>query len=296
MSTSHPEPSGSEPVRPGDQPLPWKATDESRGHWGPQGEAARAGSSSRSLAGSGSRALVGTIEEPTSGPGVLGVGVPIVSGGLAALTSLVLGLGNVFAGPIDTAVVAVAVGSAMASGTALVMRALRPKRSALVASAESITEQTRAALEQVLQNVTDARERVRTLRGASPDPVAAPVLQDADALLVRIAALVNTEGIQQREPFDGDVIILGEMSERWIPDLLDSASDNLRFLASFAGTARSEAIANLETVRRELRSLSEGLEAIERDIVKSGTRELEVHSEFLRRRLATEGPDPIFDA
>lgn len=294
-------PSASAP-RPGDQALPWKATEDSRHHWGPAGSS-RSGSSLVPLAGSGGlqrrdAAMSGTIVRSparTPGAGLLTVGLPVLSGGLAGATSLVLGLGNLFAGPLDVAAVAVGVGALMAGGVGLLMRALRPKPSLLVTAGEEISEQTRTMLEGIMEALAASSERVRTLRGRSPDPAAAPVLTDLDALLGRIAALVNSETIQSRAPYDGELLMLESIAVRSVPELLDAIADNIRFLASFAGTARTEALANLETIDQQIDVLAEGVERIEHDIVQGLSRSLKVHSEFLRSRFADRDLTSIID-
>ena len=89
--------------------------------------------------------------------------------------------------------------------------------------------------------------------------------------------------------------MLEGMATRYVPELVDAASDTLGFLQTFEGSARQEALDNLGSIDRQLNVLAEGVEQIERDIVGGVSRSLEVHSEFLRTRFADQHLNPIID-
>src|SRR5699024_2234687 len=122
-----------------------------------------------------------------------------------------------------------------------------------------------------------------------------PVLDRADSLLQRINAVVATESLQARRPSDGDVMVLEGMATRYIPDLVSALEDTAGFLTSFQGTPRDRAIANLQRIDEQLVVLDEGVERIEDDVVADVTRSLDVHSEFLSKRVADRHRDPPID-
>ena len=262
---------------PGDQDLPWKATAERRDLWGPV-----------------QKPLEGKVHSPAS----RGVGRPrrsVLLGGLAAIATVVVGLGTALAGPLLVLGAAAGVGALTLGGSALVLNAPRraPEPALL---GETVPEGTRAVLERILEADATTRERVARLRpGARSTPSAALVLDDVESLLTRIDALVAAEQVQTLRPSAPEVTMLEGMASRYVPELIDAASDTLGFLQTFEGSARQEALDNLGSIDRQLNVLAEGVEQIERDIVGGVSRSLEVHSEFLRTRFADQHLNPIID-
>ncbi|MFC7455807.1 hypothetical protein ACFQS2_01260 [Brachybacterium sp. GCM10030267] len=275
-----------DPVAPGDRDLPWKATPERRDLWGP---------ARRPLQGTVHPPSETAVDRPRRRGGLLWVGAPLLAGGAAGLTSLVLGLGNVIAGPLDTVGVALGVGALVAGGSGALARALRPKPALLSPVGPDVPETTRETLEGILEAAARTRERTTALRERASDPAARLALDHIDSLLERIETLVGSETIQARRPYDGDVTMLEGMATRYLPDLVDAAEDTIGFLASFAGAARQEALENLGTIDQQLSVLDEGLERIEADIVAGVSRDLDVHAEFLRSRFADQHLNPIID-
>ena len=281
------EPAAPEPA-PGDRDLPWKATAERRDLWGPR-----------------ESALEGTVRPPISkavtrrgdrpGP-MLRLGVPLLLGGLAALATVVLGIGAGLAGPLLTLAAAAGIGVVAAGGTGAAMSFLpgrqRPDRPVLEAS---ISDGTREVLEQILAANDTTRTRVLQLRPQAAAAAAVEVLSHVDILLTRIDALVGSEQLQSMRPSAGEVTMLEGISTRYVPDLVDAAADIIGFLRTFAGSAREEALANLSSIDRQLEVLAEGVERIESDLVGGVSHSLEVHSEFLRARFADQHLDPIID-
>ncbi|MGP9537198.1 hypothetical protein ACT3SP_04265 [Brachybacterium sp. AOP43-C2-M15] len=270
---------------PGDQDLPWKATAERRDLWGPI-----------------ERPLEGTVRSPASdavgrpGPGPLArFGAPVVLGALAALAALVVVLGTGLAGPLIALLTAAGVGVLTLGGVGLAVNAPRRSPAEPPVLDASVPEGTRAVLERILEADATTRERVAQERPRATVPSAARVLDDVESLLTRIDALVGAEQLQSLRPSSGEVTMLEGMATRYVPELMDAASDTLGVLLTFAGAARDEALENLESVDRQLAVLSEGVEQIESDIVGGVSRSLEVHSEFLRARFADQHLNPIID-
>src|SRR5699024_868054 len=264
---------------PGDQDLPWKATAERRDLWGPVQEP-----------------LEGTVRSPASRavgrprrPPFVRFGAPAVLGGLAALAAATVVLGTGLGGPLLALAAAAGLGVVTLGGVGIAVNAPRrgPRgRPALDAPAP---DGTRAVLERILEADATTRERVARLRpGARSTPSAALVLDDIESLLTRIDALVAAEQVQTLRPSAPEVTMLEGIAARYVPELVDAASDTIGFLQTFAGTARQEALTNLESVHRQLGVLGEGVEQIESDVVGGVSRSLEVHSEFLRTRFADQ--------
>lgn len=121
------------------------------------------------------------------------------------------------------------------------------------------------------------------------------MLNRADTLLQRVNSLVASAAMQARRSSDADVILLEGMATRYIPDLVDAVEDNVRYLGSFTGEAREQALANLQSVDQQLVVLDDGLSRIEDDVIAAATRSLEVHSEFLKTRFADQQRNPLTD-
>ncbi|NMA77011.1 MAG: hypothetical protein GX960_07130, partial [Actinomycetales bacterium] len=189
---------------------------------------------------------------------------------------------------------AAGVGALTLGGSALVLNApRRAKDPALLG--ETVPEGTRAVLERILEADATTRERLTRLRPQAVVPAATEVLDDVQSLLTRIDALVGSEQLQSLRASSGEVTMLEGMASRYVPELVDAASDTLGFLQTFEGSARQEALDNLGSIDRQLNVLAEGVEQIERDIVGGVSRSLEVHSEFLRTRFADQHLNPIID-
>ena len=150
-------------------------------------------------------------------------------------------------------------------------------------------------LTRILEADATTRERITQLRPQAFVLAATEVLDDVQSLITRIDALVGSEQLQSLRPSAGEVTMLEGMATRYVPELVDAASDTLGFLQTFEGSAREEALENLESIDRQLHVLAEGVEQIESDIVGGVSRSLEVHSEFLRTRFADQHLNPIID-
>ena len=276
-------PSGASPVAPGDADLPWKATAERRDLWGPV-----------------QAPLEGTVHTPTGSavgrPRRRGAGRALLVGALAGVAVLAVGIGASLAAPALVVAAALGVGVVAGGGTAVVAQARRPARGEGIEQAPEPSDGPgRAVLEEVLTATAGSRERVRTLRATAPDPAAGPVLDRAGALLTRVEALSRSEELAARRPGDGGLALLEGTATRYLPELLDAAEDTTRFLATFEGSARQEALTNLRGIGEQLEVLGEGIEGVEHDVVAGVTRSLDVHAEFLRRRFADQHVTPLID-
>lgn len=272
------------PKNPGDVDLPWKATAERRSLWGPV-----------------EKPLEGTVQSPASSgvgrprSGFLPVGVPLLTGGLVAVACLVLGLGTAIVGPLAALGIAVGAGVLAAGGSGAAVRALRPAQILQVTASSGESEETVRMLSGIQRSTEVMRSRTTELRRASSDPQVGLVLEHVDALTRRIDALAASESLRAQRPYEGEVTLLEGIATRYIPELLDTVEDITGFLATFAGSARREALANLDDVDQQLTVLSEGVERIESDLVAGVSRSLEVHAEFLRTRFADQHVNPIID-
>ncbi|ATG50493.1 hypothetical protein CFK38_02355 [Brachybacterium vulturis] len=271
---------------PGDQDLPWKATAERRDLWGPL-----------------RTPLQGTVHSPASkavgrprrSP-LVRFGAPVLLGGLAAVLTLVVGLGTGLAGPLLALAAAAGVGVVTLGGSGALLNAPRRHQAERPVLDASVPDSTRAVLSTILEADATTREQLAQLRPqASSTPSAASVLEDVDALVTRIDALVATEQLQSLRPSAGEVTMLEGIACRYVPDLVGAASDTIGFLQTFEGSARQEALENLESIGRQLNVLEEGVEQIEADLVGGVSRSLEVHAEFLRARFADQHLNPIID-
>src|SRR5690625_1153680 len=282
-ATSHaPQP----PVAPGHRDLPWKATAERRSLWGP---------TQRPLGAKvHSPANTASIGRPRRRP-LVTFGVPVLVGGLIGIGALALGLGAALAAPLIVAGGALGIGVLAAGGSGLVVRATRPQQSRLLPAETEISEATREVLETILRSTTRTATRTGQLRRTASEPAAGLALEHADSLLRRIEALVGSEQIRSQRPSSGELTMLEGMATRYLPELVDASEETIGFLATFEGSARQEALDNLESIDGQLTVLGEGLERIERDIVGGVSRSLEMHAEFLRTRFADQHLNPLID-
>lgn|GEM_PF-1988815 len=281
-----PTPSADGPsAAPGAQDLPWKATADRRDLWGPK-----------------QTALEGTVRGPASREvsaprpsWLVRLGAPVVLGGLAGLATLLVVLGTGLGGPVLALGAAVGVGAVALGGVGVAANRPRTGSAERPVIDASVAGGTREVLERILEADETTRSRVRQLRPQAAAAPAMQVLDDVDALLTRIDALVGAEQLQAMRPSAGEVTMLEGIATRYVPDLVDAAADIIGFLRTFAGSAREEALENLASIDRQLDVLGEGVERIESDLVGGVSRSLEVHSEFLRQRFADQHLDPIID-
>lgn len=220
--------------------------------------------------------------------------IPASAGVLAGGISAVAGIGAVLGAPAVIGA-AVGVGGLMAVGTALVTNWLRPAEPLLTTAYEDISESTEEKLEALLEKALELEDRIAALRRGLDDPTALDVLGDASSLIDRVQALTEFEAIQRLPVHSGEIEVLEGIVERYLPELLDASERSIGFLHTFAGSARDEAVANLQSVDAQLLILAESLESLERDVVRGVSRSLEVHAEFLRERFATQGVSPLID-
>ena len=270
---------------PGDQDLPWKATAERRDLWGPI---------QKPLEGKVHSPASKAVGRPRRSP-LVRFGAPLLLGSLAAIATVVLGLGTAVAGPLLVLAAAAGIGVVTLGGSALVLNAPRRSEDERPVLDASVTGSTRTVLERILAADAETRERSARLRPRATVPGATHVLDDVDSLVTRIDALVGSEQLQALRPSAAEVTMLEGIACRYVPELVDAASDTLGFLQTFAGSARQEALDNLESIDQQLGVLAEGVEQIEGDIVGGVSRSLEVHSEFLRTRFADQHLNPIID-
>ncbi|MFB9999161.1 hypothetical protein ACFFLC_00160 [Brachybacterium conglomeratum] len=281
-----PTPSADGPsAAPGAQDLPWKATAERRDLWGPK-----------------QTALEGTVRGPASREvsaprpsWLVRLGAPAVLGGLAGLATLLVVLGAGLGGPVLALGAAVGIGAVALGGVGVAVNRPRTGSAERPVIDASVAGGTREVLERILEADAATRDRVAQLRPQASAAPATQVLDDVDALLTRIDALVGAEQLQAMRPSAGEVTMLEGIATRYVPDLVDAAADIISFLRTFAGSAREEALANLASIDRQLDVLGEGVERIESDLVGGVSHSLEVHSEFLRQRFADQHLDPIID-
>lgn len=284
------------PAAPGDRDLPWKATAERRDLWGPvQGplDGTVHGPGTRSPAGRSPYG--GAVGRPRRSP-LVRFGAPVVLGALAALATLVVVLGAGLGGPLLALAAAAGIGVVTLGAVGVATNRPLPAAPDRPALDASVTGGTREMLAGILDANGTTRDRVAQLRPqASSTPAAVAVLDDVTSLLTRIDALVGAEQLQAMRPSAAELTLLDGIAGRYVPELVDAASDTIGFLRTFAGSAREEALANLASIDTQLNVLAEGVEQIEGDVVGGVSRSLEVHSEFLRARFADQHVDPLID-
>ncbi|AXK46703.1 hypothetical protein [Brachybacterium saurashtrense] len=289
------------PTAPGDRDLPWKATAERRDLWGPvQGplDGTVHGPGTRSPAGrspAGGSPHGGAVGRPRRSP-LVRFGAPVVLGALAALAALLVVLGAGLGGPLLALAAAAGIGAVTLGAVGVAANRPLPAAPDRPTLDASVTGGTREMLAGILEANGTTRDRVAQLRPqASSTPAAVAVLDDVTSLLTRIDALVGAEQLQAMRPSAAELTLLDGIAGRYVPELVDAASDTIGFLRTFAGSAREEALANLASIDTQLNVLAEGVEQVEGDVVGGVSRSLEVHSEFLRARFADQHVDPLID-
>ncbi|MDN5901209.1 MAG: hypothetical protein L0H74_14220, partial [Brachybacterium sp.] len=257
----------------------------------------------RDLWGPLQQPLQGTVHSPTSkavgrprrSP-LVRFGAPVLLGGLAAVLTLVVGLGTGLAGPLLALAAAAGVGVVTLGGSGALLNAPHRDQDERPVLDASVPDSTRAVLSTILESDTTTREQIAQQRPRTGGaPSATTVLDDVDALVTRIDALVATEQLQSLRPSAAEVTMLEGIACRYVPDLVEAASDTIGFLQTFEGSARQEALENLGSIGQQLNVLEEGVEQIEADLVGGVSRSLEVHAEFLRTRFADQHLNPIID-
>ena len=250
------------------------------------------------------RPLVGTVHDPASRSVTvrrrrgrwLTVGVPTVLGGTFGITSfMVLGVSSLIggAGLLAPLLAGLGIGVVVGAGTAFLLRNRGHAPARLSSARTDIPAGTLPVLEKMVKSTKHEHRRLSRMRRGRPDPLVKPVLDRAELLLQRVNALVGSPSLQSRRTSDADMLMLEGIADRYVPELVRALEDTAGFLAPAAGEAREEAVANLNSIDRQLGSLSEELDRIERDAVARVSRSLDVHSEFLRLRLPNQGGDPL---
>lgn len=207
-------------------------------------------------------------------------GVSSLIGGAGLLAPLLAGLG-----------VAVVFGG----GSAFLLRNRDPKPVRLAAAAPGTPQSTRTLLEKVVRSISDQRRRLARVRRRASGATAKQALHRADALLLRINALVGSGSLQSRRPFDTELMALEGMATRYVPDLIDALETTVASLDSFEGEARTRSLANLQSIEQQLTVLDENIGKVEHAVADGVTRSLDVHSEFLKARFADQQRNPVID-
>ncbi|WP_181861451.1 hypothetical protein [Brachybacterium alimentarium] len=277
----------SERVSPGDIDLPWKATAERRSLWGPI---------QKPLEGTVHAPGSAAVGRPRSGrSGLFSIGVPLLTGGLVAAACLVVGLGTAIVGPLAALGIAAGAGVIAAGGSGAAVRALRAPTTLQVTASAGESGTTAQMLAEIRAATARGRERTAELRRRASEPTVGLVLENVDSLARRIDALADSDTLRGQRPYESEVTLLEGIATRYVPELLDSVEEIVGFLATFAGSARREALANLEDIDQQLAVLAEGVERVESDIVAGVSHSLDVHAEFLRARFADQHLSPIID-
>ncbi|MGO3479736.1 MAG: hypothetical protein ACTIOA_16360 [Brachybacterium tyrofermentans] len=223
--------------------------------------------------------------------------VPSVLGGTFGISSfMVLGVSSLIggAGLLAPLLAGLGVGVVVGGGTAFLLRN-RPQKPVRLSGAAELPAGTRTALEKIVRSTKHERRRLSRMRRSRPGPAVKPVLNRAEVLLQRINALVGSAALQSRRSSDEDMLMLEGMAARYVPDLVHALEDTVGFLSPVTGEAREKALENLQSIDRQLAALGDELDRIEHAVVAGVTRSLDVHSEFLKRRLPDPGADPFED-
>jgi hypothetical protein len=277
------------PLGPRGVDLPWKGPAARTASWSPTSrplEGKVFSPASRELSAPRHRGRFLTVVLPSVLGGTLGISTFVVFG----VSSLIGGAG-LLAPLLGGLVVGVVVGG----GSGFLLRNRRPQAIRLAAPDKAMPAGTRTLLEKTVRATTQHRRRIARMRRATPGPEVRLMLNRADVLLQRVSALLASTAMQARRASDADVILLEGMATRYIPDLVDAVEDNLRYVGTFTGDAREQALANLRSVEEQLVVLDDGLSRVEDDVIAAATRTLDVHSEFLRTRFADQQRDPLAD-
>lgn len=222
----------------------------------------------------------------------LRVWVPALLGGAFGISSfLLLAVASLIGGGgILTPLLAGAgVGLVVGGGLALLLRDRGSRPMTPDLDRVDLPAGTRAVLARTVASAKPTRRRLARLRRRRLGLPVAGVLQLAESLLHRIAALVDSPALQSRHPSDADVMMLEGMSTRYIPDLVSALEDSSVFLGRGSGRPRERAEINVRSVEEQLTALSRELDRMEHEAVGRVSRDLEVHSEFLRLHLPQQG-------
>ena len=282
----------------------WTASAQQRGPGGPSGPGGASGPGGPG--GPGTHPREGKILAPRSKDMApprqrgrwLTVGVPSVLGGTFGISSfIVLGVSSLIggAGLVAPLLAGLGIGVVVGGGSAFLLRNRRPQPARVNAASTEMPVGTRTMLEKIVKATTRQRRRLARVRRKRPDPAVKPVLNRVDALLQRINSLMSSASLQSRRPSDADVMVLEGMALRYIPDLVSALEDTVVFLTPSTGAARDKAYANLHSIDQQLTALGDDIERIENDVVAGVTRSLDVHSEFLKNRLAAQQRSPLID-
>src|SRR5699024_3416409 len=140
------------------------------------------------------------------------------------------------------------------------------------------------------------RRRVQRMQRRARGSTVSQILQRAETLLLRSDALLGSAAIQSRRASDADVMRLEGLAERDVPDLVRPLEDTVGVLSpTCTGQARERAIENLHSSDQQLSVLGESIDRLENDIVAGVSRNLDVHSEFLRARFPDSANDSFID-
>lgn len=223
----------------------------------------------------------------------LTLGVPVTAGLLLGIGSfLTLGVASLIGGGTLLAPLLSGLGVGVLVGGALglALRNRRPAPVRLQDSGVAMPEGTLPALEGIVRTTRRRRRDLQRVRRHVRDRSVRPVLRRAETLLLRIDALVASPALQSRRPWDDDVLLLEGMAERYVPDLVRATEGNAGFLTAPGDGPRQTALANLRSIDAQLDALAMRLDEVEGRLVSGVTRELDVHAEFLRVRLAQGEP------
>ncbi|MFC7455804.1 hypothetical protein ACFQS2_01245 [Brachybacterium sp. GCM10030267] len=226
----------------------------------------------------------------------LTVWVPSVLGGVFGIGSfLVLGVSSLIggAGLLAPLLAGAGVGVVVGGGLGILLRNRGPAPVRLSAGRAEMPVGTRPVLERMVRSTKRERRRLARMRRRRPGPLVKPVLKRAEALLQRIDALAGSPSLQSRRASDEDVMMLEGMASRYVPDLVQALEDTASFLASPTDEARQQAAANVRSIDEQLAALDREVDRLESDVIDRLTRNLDVHSEFLRHRLPDQRTDPL---
>lgn len=254
---------------------------------------------------SGQTPLVGKVHAPSSRAVVprrrrgrwLTHGVPSVLATVVGIGSfLTLGVSSLVggAGLLGPLLAGLGIAAVVGGGSAYLLRNRSPRPVRLGRSDAEIPAGTRAMLEKIVKDSRQQRRRLQRMQKRARGSALTQILQRAELLLQRIDALLSSPAIQSRRASDDDVMLLEGMADRYVPELVDALEDTVGFLApTTTAEARERAIENLHSIDEQLGVLAGSLDRLERDTVAGVTRSLDVHSEFLRARLASGHTDPL---
>lgn len=255
----------------------------------------------------GQRPLVGKVHSPRSTAVVprrrrgrwLTHGVPSVLAGVVGIGSFVtLGVSSLLggAGLLAPLLAGLGIAAVVGGGSAFLLRNREPRPVRLGRGETEIPAATRTMLEKVVRDSRQQRRRVQRMQRRARGSAVSQILQRAETLLLRIDALLGSAAIQSRRASDAEVMLLEGMADRYVPDLISALEDTVGFLTpTTTGQARERAIENLHSIDQQLSVLGESIDRLENDIVAGVSRNLDVHSEFLRARFPDSADDSFID-